>query len=123
VFSGSATIRFLASFGNVFLSLILGAIAMFLFLLYLPDQSAVALRVASAVKEWTVAHSGSSRIESILRFVLQDAQLLLIGFVLTVRLIIGLAILLAVVSMNRFKALVVRGGPAPAAAAAAPKDR
>ena len=54
--SGSATIRFLASFGNVFLSLILGVIAMGFFLVYLSRPSSTRpLRVAAAVHEWIIA--------------------------------------------------------------------
>src|SRR5262249_13964163 len=108
-----------ASFSNVFLSLILGAIVMFLFLFYFPDQSAVALRIASGVKEWIVGHSGSSLNETILRFVLQDGQLLLLGFVLTVRLILGLLVVLLITAAHRLKSLVV-GGDTPVSAT---KDR
>jgi hypothetical protein len=109
VLRGSATIRFLASFGNLFASLILGAIAMFLFLFYFPDQSAVALRMASGVKEWIVGHSGSSLNETILRFVLQDGQLLLMAFVLTARLTLGLVVLLLVTTAHRLKSFLLGG--------------
>lgn len=120
--SGSATIRFLASFGNVFLSLILGVIAMGFFLIYYPDQINTALRIASTVREWIIAHAWSTRAESILRFMLEDRQLLLMGFVLTVRFLLGLVVLLSIVMLQRLKALFVGGG-VPAAPTAAPKDR
>jgi hypothetical protein len=107
VLSGSATIRFLASFGNVFLSLILGVIAMGFFLIYFPAETNTALRVASTLKEWIVAHVGSPRAESILRFLLEDRQLLLMGIVLTVRFMLGLAVLVTVLVAHRLKALVV----------------
>lgn len=121
--SGSATIRFLASFGNVFLSLILGVIAMGFFLIYYPDQINTALRIASTVREWIIAHAWSTRAESILRFMLEDRQLLLMGFVLTVRFLLGLVVLLSVVMLQRLKALFLGGGDVPAASTAAPKDR
>jgi hypothetical protein len=107
VLSGSATIRFLASFGNVFLSLILGVIAMGFFLIYYPDQINTALRTASVVREWIIAHTWSTRVESILRFLLEDRQLLLMGFVLTVRFLLGLIVLLFIVMAHRLKALFV----------------
>jgi hypothetical protein len=105
--SSSLTIRFLASLSNVLFSLILGAIAMFLFLFYFPDQSAWALRKASGVKEWIVGHSGSSLNETILRFVLQDGQLLLMSFVMVTRVVLGLAVLLLIGTGRWLKALVV----------------
>ena len=120
--SGSATIRFLASFGNVFLSLILGVIAMGFFLVYHPDQINTALRIASAVREWIIAHAWSTRAESILRFMLEDRQLLLMGFVLTVRFLLGLIVLLFVGMAHWLKALFV-GDVVPVASTAAPKDR
>jgi hypothetical protein len=123
VLSGSATIRFLASFGNVFVSLILGVIAMGFFLIYYPDQINTALRTASAVREWIIAHVWSTRAESILRFMLEDRQLLLMGFVLTVRFLLGFIVLLFVIIAHRLKVLLVGGDVVPAAHAAAPKDR
>jgi hypothetical protein len=107
VLSGSATFRFLASFGNVFVSLILGVVAMGFFLVYYPAETNTALRIAAAVKEWIVAHAGSTRAESILRFMLEDRQLLLMGFVLTVRFLLGLAVLVLGMLAHRAKALVV----------------
>jgi hypothetical protein len=109
VLSGVATIRFLASFGNVFLSLVLGVIAMGFFLIYYPDESNTALRIASAVKEWIVAHAGSARAESILRFMLEDRQLLLMGFVLALRFLLGLVMLVFSLLLQQLRALMFGG--------------
>jgi hypothetical protein len=123
VLSASATIRFLASFGNVFVSLILGVIAMGFFWVYYPAEFNSAIRVASVVREWIIAHVWSTRAESILRFMLEDRQLLLMGFVLTVRFLLGLGVLLLVVLSHRLKAMVVGGEVGPQASVAGPKDR
>jgi hypothetical protein len=120
VLSGSATIRFLASFGNVFLSLVLGVIAMGFFLVYFPDGTNTALRIASAVREWIISHAWSSRAESILRFMLEDRQLLLMGFVLTLRFLLGLVVLVLGWLLHGLKAMLLGGDVAPAAR---PKDR
>lgn len=123
VLSGTATIRFLASFGNVFLSLILGVIAMGFFWVYYPAEFNSTIRVAAVVREWIIARVWSPRAESILRFMLEDRQLLLMGFVLTVRFLLGLGVLLSIVIAQRLKALVVGDEVGPQASVAGPKDR
>lgn len=90
----SAVARLVGSFSTLFLSLILGAVAMGLFWFYLPSQFVSLQRSASVAHEWLAAHAGSAgstRTESILRFLIEDRQLLLMGFVLVTRLALGLA--------------------------------
>jgi hypothetical protein len=123
VISGSATFRFLASFGNVFLSLILGVIAMGFFWVYYPAEFNSTIRVAAVVREWIIAHVWSTRAESILRFLLEDRQLLLMGFVLTVRFLLGLGVLLLIVVSHRLKAMFTGDDVGPQASVAGPKDR
>jgi hypothetical protein len=93
VFFRSAMTSFLGSFSNFFLSIVLGAFAMGTFWYYYPDQFVQLQRSASAIREWIVAHSWSTRSESIFRFLLEDRQLLLIGFVLVIRFFLGLVAL------------------------------
>jgi hypothetical protein len=109
--SGSATIRFLLSYANVFFSLILGVIAMGFFLVYLPDEFVRLQRVAALVHEWIMSFGWSTRVESILRFILEGRQLLLMGFVLASRFLLGLLIWLGSILL---KPLLI--GSAPAAA-------
>lgn len=99
--SRSATARFVASFGNVLLSLVLGAIAMGFFWFYFPEEFVKLQRSASVVREWIAAQAWSPRTESILRFLLEDRQLLLMSFVLTVRFLLGLAFLPLKVLLGR----------------------
>lgn len=107
--SSRAIIRFLASFGNVFLSLILGVIALGFFWYYFPAEFNSAIRVAAVVREWIIARVWSTRAESILRFMLEDRQLLLMGFVLTARFLLGLGVLLSIVIAQRLKAMFASG--------------
>lgn len=90
MFSQSAAVRFLESFGNVFFSLILGAIAMGFFWYYLPDEFVQLQRTAAAVREWIASRGWTTRTETIIRFLLEDRQLLLMSFVLVMRLVLGL---------------------------------
>lgn len=106
---GSATVRFLASFGNVFLSIVLGAIAMGFFWLYYPDEFVQMQRFSSAVREWIAAHAWSPRAETILRFLLEDRQLLLMSFVLSIRLLLGLMVLPVVALMAWLRRRLVNG--------------
>jgi len=94
VFSKSMmTVRFIGSFSNVFFSLILGVIAMGLFWVYFPDEFVHLQRSASTVRDWIAARAWSTRTESIIRFLLEDRQLLLISFVLAMRLVLSLLFL------------------------------
>ena len=78
------------------------AIAMGAFWLYFPDEFVQLQRSSSAVREWIVARSWSARSESVVRFLLEDRQLLLISFILAARFLLGLVVL-------PFKAMFERG--------------
>jgi hypothetical protein len=58
----SATARFVASFGNVLLSLILGAIAMGFFWINYPDEFVHLQRLAAHAYEWIMARGWSARV-------------------------------------------------------------
>jgi hypothetical protein len=60
-----------------------------LFWYHFPDQFVQLQRTASLVRDFIAEHAWSTRAESILRFLLEDRQLLLIVFVLAMRLILG----------------------------------
>jgi hypothetical protein len=94
VFSQSRATRFLESFGNVFFSLILGAIAMGFFWYYLPDEFVQLQRTAASAREWIASRGWTTRTETIIRFLLEDRQLLLMTFVLVMRFLLGLLTLL-----------------------------
>lgn len=102
MFSKSLTLRFVGSFSYLFFSLILGLVVMGVFWYYLPDEFVQLQRSASTVRDWIVGRPWSARTESIIRFLLEDRQLLLIGFVLATRVLLGLLVL-------PFRALFSRG--------------
>jgi hypothetical protein len=91
----SLVARFAWSFSYFFVSVILGTLAMGLFWYYFPDLFVMGQRGASAVRDWIAAHAGSTRTESIVRFLLEDRQLLLITFVLITRLVLEILLTLA----------------------------
>ena len=94
MFSQSRTTRFLESFGNVFFSLILGAIAMGFFWYYQPDEFVQLQRTAASAREWIASRGWTTRTETIIRFLLEDRQLLLMTFVLVMRILLGLLTLM-----------------------------
>jgi hypothetical protein len=93
VFSKSLTLRFVGSFSYLFVSMILGLIVMGVFWYYLPDEFVQLQRSSSTVRDWIVGRPWSARTESIMRFLLEDRQLLLIGFVLATRVLLGVLVL------------------------------
>jgi hypothetical protein len=93
VFSKSLTLRFVGSFSYLFVSMILGLVVMGVFWYYLPDEFVRLQRSSSTVRDWIVGRPWSARTESIMRFLLEDRQLLLIGFVLATRILLGLVVL------------------------------
>jgi hypothetical protein len=92
----------LGSFGFFVFSIVLGIIAMGAFWLYFPDEFVQLQRSSSVVREWLVARAWSARSESVIRFLLEDRQLLLIAFILTARFLLGVVVL-------PFKAMFNRG--------------
>ena len=89
MFNKSLTLRFIGSFSYLFLSLILGLVAMGLFWFYFPEAFVQLQRSSSTVRDWIVGRPWSARTDSIIRFLLEDRQLLLISFVLAVRVALG----------------------------------
>ena len=102
MFGRSLTARFLGSFGYFVLSIAIGIVAMGAFWLYFPDEFVQLQRSSSAVREWLVARAWSARSESVIRFLLEDRQLLLISFILAARFGLGLIML-------PFRAMFERG--------------
>jgi hypothetical protein len=91
-FAVTFSTRYFLSLGNVALSLVLGVLAMGFFFYYYPDQFLQLQRGAAGVREWLANHAWSARSESIIRFLLEDKQILLMGFTLVTRVITGLII-------------------------------
>ena len=84
--------RYFLSLGNIALSLVLGVLAMGFFFLYLPDTFVQLQRGATVIKAWLVAHAWSGRSESVIGLLLEEKQILLMGFTLATRVITGVII-------------------------------
>lgn len=88
------TARFFLSLGNVFFSLILGALAFGFFWLYFPDVTLQLFKWASSLRESLFSTTWSARYEVALRFFVDERQIVYMGFVLVTRIIVGLLIAL-----------------------------
>jgi hypothetical protein len=84
----------MGSLGHLLVSLLLGIIAMGLFWFYYPDEFVLLQRIAATMHEWIISRGWSPRVESILRFLLEDRQLILMSFVVMTRILLGLLMLL-----------------------------
>jgi len=87
----SFTGRYLISIGNVFSSLILGALAFAFFWIYLPDFTLVLFRSATSIREWVILGNWPPQYEVALRFFVDERQIVYLGFVLATRALLGLA--------------------------------
>ncbi len=89
------TARFFLSLGNVFFSLLLGALAFGFFWVYFPDLTLQLFKWAGTLRESLISSAWSSRYEVALRLFVDERQIVYMGFVLATRIIVGLIIALA----------------------------
>jgi hypothetical protein len=87
--------RYLLSIGNVAFSLILGVVALVLTFVFFPAFTLSLMRAAAGIKEQIVSHTGNPQYEIIARTVLHESSILLMGFTLLARIVVGLLISLA----------------------------
>jgi hypothetical protein len=87
------TARYFLSLGNVFFSLILGAIAFGFFWLYFPDVTLQLFKWAGSLRESLISSAWSARYEVALRLFVDERQIVYMGFVLATRIVVGLLIL------------------------------
>jgi hypothetical protein len=88
------TARFFLSLGNVFFSLLLGAVALGFFWLYFPDVTLQLFKWAGSLREALLSSAWSARYEVALRLFVDERQIVYMGFVLATRIVVGLLILL-----------------------------
>lgn len=101
-----AVLRFLGSYGNLLISLSLGFVAMGLFWYHFPSEFVQLQRSASVVRDGIVVHAWSPRAESVIRFLLDERQVVLIGFVLATRLALDVFL---IAPLRGLKARLSRG--------------
>lgn len=87
--------RYFLSLGNVFFSLILGAIALGFFWFYFPDWTLQLFRAAGSIRESLISGNWPARYEVVLRALVDERQIVYMGFVLATRILVGLIIALA----------------------------
>jgi hypothetical protein len=88
------TARFFLSLGDVFFSLLLGALAFGFFWLCFPDVTLQLFKWASLLRDGLLSAAWLSRYEATLRFFVDERQIVYMGFVLVTRIIVGLLIAL-----------------------------
>lgn len=90
----SSAARFLLSLGNVFFSLILGAVALGCSLYFFPDSTLSLFRAAGALRETLISGISPARYDAMVRTVVEERQIVYMGFVLAARFVVGLLMLL-----------------------------
>ena len=86
--------RFFLPLGNVFVSLILGALALGVGLSYFPDATLRVFTWAGSLRETLITDGWTTRYERLLRALLDERQIVYMGFVLATRALVGLLMLL-----------------------------
>ncbi|MEQ1648323.1 MAG: hypothetical protein ABL898_07030 [Hyphomicrobiaceae bacterium] len=83
------TTRYFLSLGNVAFSLVLGVIALVLCYATFPNLTLSLFKGAQGIKEWIVSLTGNPQYEIIGRTVLHESSIVLMGFTLLSRIIVG----------------------------------
>ncbi len=91
---GYFSTRYFLSLGNVAVSLVLGVVAFALCFLIYPDFTEQLLKGASSVKEVIVSGMGNAHYRNVGRFVLHESSIVLMGFTLAARIVVGALIAL-----------------------------
>ncbi|HRK19395.1 MAG TPA: hypothetical protein PK970_10605 [Hyphomicrobiaceae bacterium] len=86
------TVRYLLSLGNVAMSLVLGVIAMVLCYVAYPNLMLSLFKAALGLKAWIVSFSSNPQHEIIARTVLHESSIVLMGFTLLSRIVVGMFI-------------------------------
>ena len=82
--------RFFLSLGNVFSSLVLGAVALGMVLFYFPDATLQLFKWAGAIREALIAGNWPARYEGVMPALIDERQIVYMGFVLAIRVVVGL---------------------------------
>jgi hypothetical protein len=90
----SLAARYFLSLGNVVFSLILGALGLGFFLFYFPDATLQLFKWAGGIREWLASGNWPARYEVVIRALVDERQIVYVGFVLATRILVGLLIML-----------------------------
>ena len=83
------TTRYFLSLGNVAFSLILGVLLFGTSWLFAPNLTLSLLKGAETLRQWIVSSTGNPQYEIIGRTVLHESSIVLMGFTLFSRIIVG----------------------------------
>lgn len=86
------TIRFFLSLGNVAFSLILGALALAFCWFTFPEFTLAIFKYAGNFREWVFDQGMSAKYEVMVRALVDDRQIVYMGFVLISRIVVSLVI-------------------------------
>jgi hypothetical protein len=84
------SLKQILSLGNVAMSLFLGVAALVLTFAFFPQFTLSLMRGAAGVKESVVSLTGNPQYEIIARTVLHESSILLMGFTLVARIVMGI---------------------------------
>ena len=90
----SIAARFFLSLGNVFFSLFLGAVGLGFFWFYFPDWTLQLFKWAGSIRESLISGTWPARYEVVLRALVDERQIVYMGFVLATRIIVGIMIVM-----------------------------
>ena len=82
--------RYYLSLGNVLFSLVLGALALAFCWIYLPEFTLSLFKYASMFREWIFNQGMAAKYEVMLRALIDDRQVVYMGFVLVSRFLVSL---------------------------------
>jgi hypothetical protein len=88
-----STASYLWSLGNGFLSLVLGVAALAICAIFFKNFTLDLLIGASHLRDWLVSQSTSPKMEIIARLVLHESSILLVGFTIAARIVLGAIIM------------------------------
>jgi hypothetical protein len=83
------SVKQILSLGNVAFSLVLGVMALVLTFAFYPQFTLGLMRGAAGIKEQIVSLTGNPQYEIIARTVLHESSILLMGFTLAARVVMG----------------------------------
>ncbi len=84
--------RYFLSLGNVFFSLVLGAVALGVAWFHFPAETVQMFKAAGVVREWLASRGWPAHYEAAVRALLDERQIVYMGFVLATRIVVGLII-------------------------------
>lgn len=84
------SVKQILSLGNVAISLFLGVAALVLTFAFFPQFTLSLMRAAAGIKENVVSLTGNPQYEIIARTVLHESSILLMGFTLVARIVLGM---------------------------------